>query len=61
MCDTGGGGLHRYAKPDPEEELVRSPERRAGGYAVSPEVLEAAKAGKIPNVPAGEKNLFTMY
>jgi hypothetical protein len=51
----------RYAKPDPEGKLVRSPERRAGGYAVSPEVLEAAKAGKIPNVPAGEKNLFTMY
>jgi hypothetical protein len=49
------------AKPDPEEKLVRSPERRKGGYAVSPEVLQAAMEGRIKTVRAGRKNFFTMY
>ena len=53
--------LFAYAKPDPEGLLVRSPERRAGGYAVSPEVLEAACAGKILTVRPGPKNFFTMH
>ena len=48
-------------KPDPEEKLVRSPERRKGGYAVSPEVLQAAMEGRIKTVRAGRKNFFTMY
>ena len=87
--------LFAYAKPDPLMQLVRSSERRAGGYAgkcespldficcrhilashaasshdsratidppaVSPELLAAARAGKIPTVQAGERNIFTMY
>lgn len=53
--------LFAYAKPDPLERLVRSPERRAGGYAVSPEVLQAAAEGRIMTVQPGLKNFFTMH
>ena len=50
------------AKPDPLGKLVRSPERREGGYAVSPEVLQAAIDGRLaPTVKKGPQNFFTSY
>ena len=50
------------AKPDPQRRLVRSPERRAGGYAVSPEVLQAATEGRLgPTVAGGPRNFFSTY
>lgn len=53
--------LFCYAKPDPARKLTRSPERRRGGFAFPPEVLEKAIAGAIPTVPAGEHSLFSYY
>ena len=53
--------LFCYAKPDPARKLTRSPERRRGGFAFPPEVLEKAIAGEIPTVPAGEQSLFSYY
>jgi len=63
---TGADGLaavvSSMAKPDPLGKLVRSPERREGGYAVSPEVLQAAIDGRLaPTVKEGPQNFFTSY
>ena len=53
--------LFTYAKPDPLRQIARSPERRRGGFAYPPEVLDRAIRGEISTVRKGERNIFSYY